>query len=45
MVRKNFLMYYAQENLFDLKAKQMAENRLMDDVEHFDEVRLRCKRN
>lgn len=35
MVRKNFLMYYAQENLFDLKARQMAENRLMDEVEFF----------
>lgn len=38
MVRKNFLMYYAQENLFDLKARQVAEDRLMDDVEYFARV-------
>lgn len=35
MVRKNFLMYYAQENLFDLKARHIAENQLMDEVEFF----------
>lgn len=33
-------MYYAQENLFDLKARQMAENRLMDEVEFFAMVWL-----
>lgn len=32
-------MYYAQENLFDLKARQVAENRLMDEVEFFAKVR------
>lgn len=43
IVRKKFLMYYAQENLFDLKARQMAENRIMDDVEQFNEVKKKNK--
>lgn len=43
MVRKNFLMYYAQENLFDLKARQVAENRLMDEVEFFATVQIQFR--
>lgn len=40
IVRKNFLMYYAQENLFDLKARQIAENRIMDAAENFGDVTI-----
>lgn len=32
-------MYYAEENLYDTKARQMAENRIMDSVEEFNQVR------
>lgn len=31
-------MYYAQENLFDLKARQMAENCMLTNVEQFGKV-------
>lgn len=40
-IRKKFLIYYAEENLYDSKAHQMAENRIMDSVEEFDQV-WRC---
>lgn len=33
IVRMNFLMYYAQENLMDLKSRQNEEERKMNETE------------
>lgn len=38
IARKNYTMYCVQENLLDLKATQMAQKKLMDDIEEFKEV-------
>lgn len=38
IARRNFNLYYIQENLIELKAKQIAENKLMDEAEEFAEV-------
>lgn len=37
-------MYYTQENLLELRSRQIAENRIFDKVEAFDQVCLN-KRN
>lgn len=39
IARRNFNLYYIQENLIELKAKQVAENKLMDEAEDFAEVK------
>ena len=41
IVRKTYMMYYAQENLLHLKGRQVAENRLMNDIEAFGKVCFR----
>lgn len=38
IARRNFNLYYIQENLIELKAKQIAENKLMNEAEEFAEV-------
>lgn len=38
IVRQNFLMYYTQENLLELRSRQIAENRIFDNVEAFGQV-------
>lgn len=38
IARRNFNLYYIQENLIELKAKQIAENQLMNEAEEFAEV-------
>ncbi|KAJ6643216.1 hypothetical protein Bhyg_08173 [Pseudolycoriella hygida] len=40
IARRNFNLYYIQENLIELKAKQIAENKLMNEAEEFAEL---CK--
>ncbi|KAG4073788.1 hypothetical protein HA402_001012 [Bradysia odoriphaga] len=40
IARRNFNLYYIQENLIELKAKKIAENKLMDEAEEFAEL---CK--
>lgn len=40
IARRNFNLYYIQENLIELKAKQIAENKLMDEAEEFAEVKI-----
>lgn len=39
IARRNFNLYYIQENLIELKAKQIAENKLMNEAEEFAEVK------
>lgn len=41
IARRNFNLYYIQENLIELKAKQIAENKLMNEAEEFAEVRYK----
>lgn len=40
IARRNFNLYYIQENLIELKAKQTAENKLMNEAEEFAEVNV-----
>lgn len=41
IARKNYTIYCVQENLLDLKATQMAQKKLMDDIEEFKEVKFK----
>lgn len=41
IIRKNFTMYYSQENLISLNARQLGENHLIDETEIFGKVRLK----
>lgn len=38
IVRKNYLMYYTEENLLDLKAQQAAEEQKLDKAEAIAKV-------
>lgn len=38
IARRNYILYYVQENLLDLRAQQIAEQKLMDEVEDFEKV-------
>ena len=38
IAKKNYIMYYVQENLLDLQGQQQQEQQLMDNVETFQKV-------